>query len=93
MHMVHHLDVAQALFLLMNTEGLDGEIFNVGDDAPITLYELADSFGKVAETFDAEEPPLNDPFEGIQDISKLRSRTGFRPLVPSYYVARDLDIL
>lgn len=93
MHMVHHLDVAQALFLLMNTEGLDGEIFNVGDDAPITLYELADSFGKVAETFEAEEPPLNDPFEGIQDISKLRSRTGFRPLVPSYYVARDLDIL
>lgn len=93
MHMVHHLDVAQALLLLLNTEGLDGEIFNVGDDAPITLYELADSFGKVAETFDAEEPPLNDPFEGIQDISKLRSRTGFRPLVPSYYVARDLDIL
>lgn len=93
MHMVHHLDVAQALLLLLNTEGLDGEIFNVGDDAPITLYELADSFGKVAETFDAAEPPLNDPFEGIQDISKLRSRTGFRPLVPSYYVARDLDIL
>lgn len=93
MHMVHHLDVAQALLLLLNTDGLDGEIFNVGDDAPITLYELADSFGKVAETFDAAEPPLNDPFEGIQDISKLRSRTGFRPLVPSYYVARDLDIL
>lgn len=93
MHMVHHLDVAQALLLLLNTEGLDGEIFNVGDDAPITLHELAASFGKVAETFDAAEPPLNDPFEGIQDISKLRSRTGFRPLVPSYYVARDLDIL
>lgn len=93
MHMVHHLDVAQALLLLLNTEGLDGEIFNVGDDAPITLYELADSFGKVAENFDAVEPPLNDPFEGILDISKLRSSTGFRPLVPSYYVARGLDIL
>lgn len=93
MHMVHHLDVAQALLLLLNTEGLDGETFNVADDAPITLYELADSFGKVAETFDSEEAPLNDPFAGIMDISKLRSRTGFRPLVPSYYVARDLDIL
>jgi nucleoside-diphosphate-sugar epimerase len=92
MHMVHHLDVAQALMLLLNTDGLDGEIFNVADDAPITLYELADSVGKAAETFDAEEGPLNDPFEGIQDTSKLRQR-GFRPLVPSYYVARDLDIL
>lgn len=93
MHMVHHLDVAQALLLLLNTEGLDGEIFNVADDAPITLYELADSLGKAAETFDPEESPLNDPFAGIMDVSKLRSRTGFRPLVPSYYVARDLDIL
>lgn len=93
MHMVHHLDVAQALMLLLTTDGLDGEIFNVADDAPITLYELADSVGKAAEAFGAEEGPLNDPFEGIQDISKLRSRTGFRPLVPSYYVARDLDIL
>ncbi len=93
MHMVHHLDVAQALMLLLNAHGLDGEIFNVADDAPITLYELADSVGKAKETFDAEEGALNDPFEGIQDISKLRQRTGFRPIVPSYYVARDLDIL
>ncbi|WP_118974974.1 NAD-dependent epimerase/dehydratase family protein [Taibaiella koreensis] len=93
MHMVHHLDVTQALLLLLNTNGLDGEIFNVADDAPITLYELADSVGKAAETFDAEESALNDPFEGIQDISKLRQKTGFRPMVPSYYVARDLDIL
>lgn len=93
MHMVHHLDVAQALLLLLNTEGLNGEIFNIADDAPITLYELADSVGKAAETFDTEEGPLKDPFEGVQDVSKLRKKTGFRPLVPSYYVARDLDML
>jgi nucleoside-diphosphate-sugar epimerase len=93
MHMVHHLDVAQALTLLLHTDGLNGEIFNIADDAPITLYELAYSFGRVADTFDPAEGSLNDPFEGIMDISKLRSRTGFRPLVPSYYVARDLDIL
>jgi nucleoside-diphosphate-sugar epimerase len=93
MHMVHHLDVAQALILLLNTNGLNGEIFNVVDDAPITLYELADSVGKAADAFDPAEGPLADPFEGILDVSKLRSSTGFRPLVPSYYVARDLDIL
>src|SRR5690606_17303486 len=93
MHMVHHLDVEQALLLLLNMHGLDGEIFNVADDAPITLYELADSFGRAADTFDAEETPFKDPFEGVLDVSKLRKRTGFRPLVPSYYVARDLDIL
>ena len=93
MHMVHHLDVAQALTLLLHTDGLNGEIFNVVDDAPISLYELVDSFGLAADTFDAEEGPLAYPFEGIMDTTKLRKRTGFRPLVPSYYVARDLGIL
>ena len=93
MHMVHHLDVAQALILLLHTDGLNGEIFNVADDAPISMYELADSFGRAADTFDPAERSLINPFEGIMDISKLRNMTGFRPLVPSYYVARDLDIL
>lgn len=93
MHMVHHLDVAQALTILLHTNGLNGEIFNVADDAPVTLYELADSVGQAADLFDTEEGPLSDPFEGILDISKLRSMTCFRPLVPSYYVARDMDIL
>ena len=91
--MVHHLDVAQALILLLRTDGLNGEIFNVADDAPISLYELADVAGLAAETFDPVEGPLTDPFDGIMDISKLRNKTGFRPLVPSYYAARDLDIL
>lgn len=92
MHMVHHLDVSQALLLLLKHDNLNGEIFNIADDAPITLYELADSVGKAAETFSGDEGSLADPFEGIMDVSKLR-KIGFRPLVPSYYVARDLDIL
>ncbi|QEC79819.1 NAD-dependent epimerase/dehydratase family protein [Mucilaginibacter ginsenosidivorax] len=93
MHMVHHLDVAQALILLLQNDNVSGEIFNIADDAPITLYELADSVGQASVTFDTPEAALNDPFEGIMDISKLRRIAGFRPLVPSYYVARDLDIL
>jgi len=93
MHMVHHIDVAQALLILFRTDGLNGETFNLADDAPISLYELVDSFGMVADTFDSTEAPLVNPFEGIMDTSKLRNRTCFRPLVPSYYVARDLDIL
>jgi len=93
MHMVHHLDVAQGVLLLLQTEGLNGQTFNIADNAPITLYELADSFGRAGDAFDPEEGSLDDPFEGIMDISKLRNKTGFRPLVPDYYVARDLDIL
>ena len=93
LHMVHHLDVARALTLLLHTDGLNGEIFNLADDSPISLYELADAAGLAADTFDPAEGALIDPFEGIMDISKLRNKTGFRPLVPGYYQARDLDIL
>jgi len=85
LHMVHHLDVAQALLLLLNTDGLNGEIFNLGDDAPMSFYEL----GLANPT----KEPLIDPFAYIMDTSKLRFKTGFRPLVPAYQVARDLDIL
>ncbi len=92
MHMVHHLDVAQGLFLLLALEGLNGEIFNIVDDAPITLYELAESVGKAKEIFDSAQGPLEDPFEGIINSEKIR-RIGFRPLVPSFFVARELDIL
>jgi len=65
---------AQALTLLLNTDKLNGEIFNIADDAPITLYELADSVGQATDAFDPAEGPLNDSFEGIMDISKLRKR-------------------
>jgi nucleoside-diphosphate-sugar epimerase len=93
MHMIHHLDVAQALLMLLQQDGLSGEIFNIADDAPISLYELANSVGKAAETFITEPGPLSDPFEGVLDSSKLRNRIGFRPLVPSYYVAQDMNLL
>lgn len=85
LHMVHHLDVAQALLLLLNTDGLNGEIFNLGDDAPMSFYEL----GLANPT----NEPLSDPFAYIMDTSKIRRKTGFRPLVPAYQVACDLDIL
>lgn len=49
----------------------------------VCLYQL--------ETFNHEEG-LN-PYESIQYIAKLGSRTAFQPQVPSYHVARDLDIL
>ena len=46
----------------------------------------------VRRSVNTKQSSLDDPFEGIMDISKIR-KLGYRPLVPSYYVARDLDIL
>ena len=52
-HMVHHLDVAQALILLLQADNMNGEIFNIADDAPITLYERVESVGQASTIFDA----------------------------------------
>jgi nucleoside-diphosphate-sugar epimerase len=93
LHLVHHLDVAQALFLLLQMDGLDGQVFNVADDAPISHYEVAKLYGQEDQTFESSPVPLVTPFNSVMDTTKLRGRTGFRPLVPSYYVARDLGLL
>ena len=39
-HMVHHAGVSQALMLAVSTLGVDGRIYNVADDAPISVAEL-----------------------------------------------------
>ncbi len=93
MHMVHHLDVAQAINLLLQSDHLNGQIFNLADDAPISLYELAASVGQAETAFDPNEGPLDDPFKGIMDTKKIINMTGFRPLVPCYYTALEMDIL
>lgn len=36
-HMVHHVDVAQAIMLAADKRGIDGQIYNVADDEPITI--------------------------------------------------------
>ena len=92
MQMVHHLDVMQGIQLLLQADGLNGQIYNIADDAPISLYELAEAFGKANDIFGTQQGPLADPFEGIMDLAKIR-KIGYRPLVPSYYVARNLDLL
>src|SRR5690606_21987423 len=40
LHMVHHADVSQALLLAAATPGIDGRVYNIGDDAPISIVEL-----------------------------------------------------
>lgn len=35
LQMVHHLDVAQGVAILLTADGLDGQTFNIADDAPL----------------------------------------------------------
>ncbi|WP_240418915.1 NAD-dependent epimerase/dehydratase family protein [Paenibacillus periandrae] len=87
MHMAHHADVAQALLLAAYTPGINGRIYNVADDAPISVAELA--------LLHHSEIPSNalqqdyDPWDMIVDTTRIREELNYRPIYPSFYSARD----
>jgi len=91
LHLVHHLDIAQAVKLAMSVSAMGGEIYNVADDSPITLQEVIQLMGQTAKLANPATP-LTNAWSGLVSAGKIRS-LGFRPLVPSYYAASDLNIL
>jgi len=84
----HVSDTVCALVGLMETPGLEGEIFNVGNDEPITIEELA---RKVKETTNSPSEIVYVPYERaygpdfediryrVPDITKLRNAIGYEP--------------
>jgi nucleoside-diphosphate-sugar epimerase len=90
--MVHHADVSQALLRAVATAGIDGRIYNVADDAPMSLAELRRLNGLPEGASDADAT-FNDPWELIVDTLRIRDELGFRPIYPSYYAARDAGAL
>jgi nucleoside-diphosphate-sugar epimerase len=92
LHLVHHADVAQGLLRALRTDGIDGAIFNIADDAPVTAAELHALNGEPLPD-DAAERPLEDPWAGIVDTGAARRVLGWRPIYPSVYTARDAGAL
>lgn len=75
-------DVVTALWTVATTDGLGGEMFNIGSGADISILELAQTIG----TFLGQ--PITPHFEAARsgearhsraDVSRLTERTGFRP--------------
>lgn len=92
LHMVHHADVSQALLRVVATAGVDGQIYNVADDAPLSIAELMHLNGQSEGSSDAPSSTY-DPWEMIVDTLRIREELGFRPIYPSYYTARDAGAL
>lgn len=91
MHMAHHADVSQALLLAASTPGIDGRIYNVGDDAPISVAELLQLNNSDSE-ISSEEQDF-DPWDMIVDTTRIRNELNYRPIFPSFYTARDAGAL
>lgn len=85
--MVHHADVSQALMLAASTPGIDGRIYNVGDDAPISVSELLQLYHSEIPSEALQQD--FDPWDMVVDTTRIRDELNYRPIYPSFYSARD----
>lgn len=86
--MTHQRDVAQAIKLALAGR-FDREIVNVVDDAPASVFEMAQI---VHATVEGSNAPLTNPWMGRGNGLKIRS-LGFRPTIPTMYDAAEKGLL
>lgn len=79
---IHHRDIATAIQLALDG-AFDGRIVNISDEAPTSIYELAELVG---ETLEPSSEPLENPWHLHVDGSLARS-LGFQPSVRTVYQA------
>ena len=85
--MVHHEDIAQAVKLSISQNATG--IYNVTDDAPLSISELR----QLHNLPDTPNGPVSDPWEMIVSNMKIREKLDFRPIYPTFYSARDAGVL
>jgi UDP-glucose 4-epimerase len=79
---IHHRDIAAAIELALKG-AFDGRIVNICDEAPLSLFELANLVGASLEP---SSEPLENPWHLHVDGSLAR-RLGFQPTVRTVYQA------
>jgi nucleoside-diphosphate-sugar epimerase len=92
LHLLHHADAGQALIRALRADDVDGACFNAADDAPLSAVELLRLCGEPVPA-DAADRPLDDPWEGIVDTTRIRRVLGYRPVYPSVFTAADAGAL
>ncbi|MER7765688.1 NAD(P)-dependent oxidoreductase [Kitasatospora sp. NPDC096140] len=88
---VHHADVAQALWRAVTVPGIEGRTYNVGDDAPLTAWDLHALNGRTHPGGSPQAP--FDPWEGQVSTAAARRELGWRPLYPSAWAAAEAGAL
>ncbi|MBE2319405.1 NAD(P)-dependent oxidoreductase [Solirubrobacter sp. CPCC 204708] len=84
----HHRDVMIAVGIALSG-AMDGRIVNLADDAPVSVFEMAELAGSPIE---GSTEPLTNPWSGRMDTTLVRE-LGFRPTVPSIRAAAREGIL
>lgn len=88
MSMVHHRDIAAAMKIALSG-AMDGHVVNIADEAPASMYELAELVG---ETMGPSSEPLANPWHLHVDGS-LGRQLGFRPSIRTVFQAAEEKLL
>ncbi|KAA0108108.1 NAD(P)-dependent oxidoreductase [Mycolicibacterium sp. P1-5] len=88
MSLIHHRDIATAMRLALNG-ALDGQVVNITDDAPTSVYELVQ---KAGGDMQPSSEALANPWHLHMDGSLAR-RLGFRPTVRTIDHAVELGAM
>jgi UDP-glucose 4-epimerase len=88
MSLIHHRDIATAMDLAL-TGAIDRRIVNIVDEAPTSIYELAQLIGRVMEP---SADPLPNPWRLHVDGTLARS-LGFQASVRTVYQAWQSDLM
>lgn len=88
MSTIHHRDIATAMKLAL-AGTFDGQIVNIADEAPKTIYELV---GLVGHQMEPSSKAMENPWYLHVDASLARS-LGFRPTVRTVYQAMQEEIM
>ena len=81
----HVSDLVRGIVAVMESEGLGGEVFNLGNPDERTMLDLARAVQAVCKTdlpYDFLPMPTDDPTRRCPDITKVRRHLGWQPTVP-----------
>jgi UDP-glucose 4-epimerase len=84
----HHRDIMTAVRIALSGS-MDERIVNITDDAPVTVFEMAELAGSPLQ---GSSEPLTNPWAGRMDAT-LAHELGFRPTVPTIHAAAQEGIL
>ena len=95
----HVHDTVRAVTALAADPATEGEIFNIGSPAPVSINELAQRIIKLTGSTSAIEhipydkayaPGFEDMLRRVPDIHKIRRFTGWEPQKPLDEIIRDV---
>ena len=92
-------DVCEVIVRLMNTDPAVGEVFNMGNDQPVTILQLAERVVAAVNSrldieFESYRNVYSDDFEDVRvrvpNLAKLRSTIDYRPQHDLDYVIQEV---